>query len=154
MIAACSPQARGRREWMFSTHQCRLPKELVLAGITTMEGANRYLREDYWPNFNAEFMRSAMEEGSAFVPFFGELLEDILFCVSVMSAQWATITVFSLGSNATDTARSLPLPLRESQGDGVALCGWGMALCHGPHKLTVYDAHEKKVFQGNFKGAA
>ena len=45
MIAAYSPQARGRSERMFRTHQERLPKELVLAGITDMEAANRYCRK-------------------------------------------------------------------------------------------------------------
>ena len=45
MIAAYSPQARGRSERAFSTHQGRLPRELALAGINDMEGANRYLRE-------------------------------------------------------------------------------------------------------------
>jgi len=45
MIAAYSPQARGRSERAFSTHQDRFPKELVLYGITTMEAANRYLAE-------------------------------------------------------------------------------------------------------------
>ena len=43
MIAAYSPQARGRSERVFSTHQSRLVKELALYNITTMAGANRYL---------------------------------------------------------------------------------------------------------------
>ena len=40
-IAAYSPQARGRSERVFGTLQDRLPKELALAGITTVEAANR-----------------------------------------------------------------------------------------------------------------
>ena len=40
MIAAYSPQARGRSERSFGTWQGRLPQELRLAGITTVEGAN------------------------------------------------------------------------------------------------------------------
>lgn len=43
MIPAYSPQARGRSERMFRTHQERLPRELALAGITDMKAANRYL---------------------------------------------------------------------------------------------------------------
>ena len=42
-IAAYSPQARGRSERVFGTLQDRLPKELALAGITTVEAANRWL---------------------------------------------------------------------------------------------------------------
>jgi transposase len=42
-IAAYSPQARGRSERMFGTLQGRLPKDLRLAGITTVEAANAWL---------------------------------------------------------------------------------------------------------------
>ena len=77
-IAAYSPEARGRSERAFATHQGRLPKELALAGITDRESANRYLREVYRPAFNAEFAKPAMEEGSAFVSFLGGNLDDIL----------------------------------------------------------------------------
>jgi hypothetical protein len=78
MIAAYSPEARGRSERAFGTHQGRLPQELALAGIADMEAANRYLREAYLPAFNAEFAVSAMEAGSAFVPWIGGSLDDIL----------------------------------------------------------------------------
>ncbi len=78
MIAAYSPQARGRSERAFRTHQARLPKELALAGITEIEAANRYLKERYLPEFNQEFMQPALEKGSAFVPFCGGNLDDIL----------------------------------------------------------------------------
>ena len=78
MIAAYSPQARGRSERMFRTHQERLPKELAAAGITCMPAANRYLAKVYRPAFNAEFMQPAAEAGSAFVPWIGRGLNDIL----------------------------------------------------------------------------
>lgn len=78
MIAAYSPQARGRSERMFRTHQERLPKELALANITDMAAANQYLKEVYLPAFNAEFMQPAPVEGSAFVPWIGGQLEDYL----------------------------------------------------------------------------
>jgi len=66
MIAAYSPQARGRSERSFGTWQGRLPQELRLAGITTVEGANRFLRERYIGEFNAKFSVSAEEKGTAF----------------------------------------------------------------------------------------
>lgn len=78
MIAAYSPEARGRSERMFRTHQDRLPRELALAGITDMAMANDYLSATYRPAFNAEFMQPAMEEGSAFVAWIGGSLDDIL----------------------------------------------------------------------------
>jgi hypothetical protein len=78
MIAAYSPEARGRSERAFSTHQERLPKELALKGITTMQEANRYLKEQYIQAFNKKFSHAAREEGSAFMPYIGPALDDIL----------------------------------------------------------------------------
>ncbi len=78
MIAAYSPEARGRSERAFGTHQGRLPQEQKLTGITTMAAANQYLSEVYLPAFNAEFMHPAREEGSAFVPWIGTNLAEIL----------------------------------------------------------------------------
>lgn len=66
MIAAYSPQARGRSERSFGTWQGRLPQELRLAGITTVEGANKFLREKYIKEFNGKFSVPAAEKGTAF----------------------------------------------------------------------------------------
>jgi hypothetical protein len=66
MIAAYSPQARGRSERSFGTWQGRLPQELRLAGITSVEGANAFLRERYIGEFNAKFSVPAAEKGTAF----------------------------------------------------------------------------------------
>jgi len=66
MIAAYSPQARGRSERSFGTWQGRLPQELRLAGITSMEEANVFLRERYIPEFNQHFSIAAAEKGTAF----------------------------------------------------------------------------------------
>ena len=79
MIPAYSPEARGRSERAFRTHQDRLPKELGAAGITEMAAANRYLEKTYRPAYNAEFTRPAREAGSAFVDCQDRgVLEDIL----------------------------------------------------------------------------
>ena len=78
MIAAYSPQARGRSERAFQTHQDRLVKELALHGITDMDEANRYVAQVYLPSFNAGFKKPALEEGSAFVPWGGDHIDDIL----------------------------------------------------------------------------
>jgi len=68
MIPAYSPQARGRSERNFGTWQGRLPQELRLLGIQTLEAANRFLREHYVGEFNRRFQVQAAERGSAFVP--------------------------------------------------------------------------------------
>ena len=79
-IAAYSPQARGRSERLFQTLQGRVPKELVLAGITTMDAANAWLRQTYIPEHNARFAMPAEQEGSAFIAVPGLDLAEIL-CV-------------------------------------------------------------------------
>ena len=66
MIAAYSPQARGRSERSFGTWQGRLPQELRLAGIATVDGANAFLRERYIGEFNEKFSVAAAEKGTAF----------------------------------------------------------------------------------------
>jgi transposase len=66
MIAAYSPQARGRSERSFGTWQGRLPQELRLAKISTAEGANAFLRQRYIGEFNGKFSVPAAEKGTAF----------------------------------------------------------------------------------------
>ena len=77
-IPAYSPQARGRCERAFRTLQDRLPKELRLACITTIEAANRVLKEDYLPRHNARFAIAPAEAGSAFVPVDEAQWRDVL----------------------------------------------------------------------------
>jgi len=55
IIYAYSPQAKGRIERSFGTHQNRLVKELRLAGINTLDGANQFLNEIYLPKHNRRF---------------------------------------------------------------------------------------------------
>ena len=77
MVPAYSPQARGRSERSFGTWQGRLPQELRLRGIKTMEQANRFLRQEYIGEFNRRFQVAATESGSAFVALAGQDLERI-----------------------------------------------------------------------------
>jgi transposase len=65
MIAAYSPQARGRSERNFGTWQGRLPQELRLANISTVEQANEFLRDRYIAEFNSKFKVKAAEKGTA-----------------------------------------------------------------------------------------
>jgi hypothetical protein len=67
MIPAYSPQARGRSERNFGTWHGRLPQELRLRGIGTLEAANGFLRQHYIAEFNQRFQVPARERGSAFV---------------------------------------------------------------------------------------
>jgi len=66
MIPAYSPQARGRSERSFGTWQGRLPQELRLAEIETVEAANHFLKERYIAEFNTNFTVIAAQKGTAF----------------------------------------------------------------------------------------
>lgn len=76
-ILARSPEARGRSERMFRTLQGRLPQELKLRGIRTIETANAYLEKEFLPAFNRLFTVEPTESGSAFVPYVGDI-DDVV----------------------------------------------------------------------------
>lgn len=78
MIPAYSPQARGRSERSFKTWQGRLPQELRLRGISTLEEANKFLKRSYIREFNRKFTVVAAEPGaSAFVPCLKDDLDRV-----------------------------------------------------------------------------
>jgi hypothetical protein len=52
---------------MFGTLQGRLPKDLRLAGITTVEAANAWLKAHYLAEHNAAFAIKPEQQGTAFV---------------------------------------------------------------------------------------
>jgi transposase len=138
-IAAYSPEARGRSERAFRTLQDRLPKELKLAGIATLEAANRWIAESYLPAHNAAFAVAPAETGSAFVSDRGGQAGEIL-CLQEERR---------VGNDNTVKWRGLslqipPTPLRahfvratvrvHQYPDG------RLAIFHGPHRLADYDA--------------
>jgi transposase len=66
-IPARSPQAKGRIERLFKTLKSRLVSEMRLAGVKTLEEANRFLKE-FLPRFNRRFAVPARESGVAYRP--------------------------------------------------------------------------------------
>ncbi len=138
MIAAYSSEARGRSERAFRTHQERLPKELALHNITTIDAANKYLAEIYMPAYNAEFSVPAVEEGSAFVPWIHGSLDDVL------CEQYARI----VGKDNCVSFEGLKLQIPKDQ----YRCHYNkvkvrvhryvdgqLAIFHGPRKLAGYN---------------
>jgi len=61
IIAAGSPQAKGRVERNHGTHQDRLIKKMRRKKIGTHEQANEYLQQEYLPEHNQRFRRAAAE---------------------------------------------------------------------------------------------
>jgi hypothetical protein len=88
LIPAYSPQARGRSERNFGTLQGRLPQELRLHVITTLEAANDFLREHYIAEFNLRFQVPAAQPGSAFVPRRSQDLDLIFALQPTQAAQY------------------------------------------------------------------
>jgi transposase len=138
-IASYSPEARGRMERLFGTLQGRWPQELRLAGIKTIEAANRFIRERLMAEHNARFAVPAAEDGSAFVAYVGRDLADIL-CVQEAR---------TVGNDNCVTYRRLSLQIPPDRHrhhyvkatvrvheypDG------GLAVFHGPRRLARYAA--------------
>jgi transposase len=82
-IPSYSPQARGRSERMNGTVQGRLVNELKLAGATSLEAANGYIRDHYLATHNQAFSVEPREAESAFVAPKDAPLDEI-FCREVV----------------------------------------------------------------------
>jgi hypothetical protein len=153
-IPAYSPEARGRSERMFGTLQDRLPKELKLAGIATIEAANRFIREVYLPAHNARFAKPPAIAESAFVAVRDPAgLADIL-CVEEERVVARDNTVAYGGVRL----QLPPTPARahyvkahikvRHYPDGT------LALFHGPRLLARYDANGRLDKGAPLKAAA
>ena len=68
IIHARSPQAKGRIERLFDTLQDRLVKELRLAGISTAEEANMFVKRTFIPKFNSKFSVAPQKKGNLHKP--------------------------------------------------------------------------------------
>ena len=80
MIAAGSPQAKGRVERLYRTLQDRLLKELRLEGMHTRVEANRYLHHTFIPAYNERFGVEPADSEAAWVPA-GPIDEHAVFCL-------------------------------------------------------------------------
>lgn len=140
MIPAYSPEARGRSERIFGTLQARLPKELVDAGIVDVAKANRFLKRRFLPAYNGEFMVPAAEPGTAFVPWVGGNLLDIL-CVQeerVVRADNCVVYNNKLLQIPADRHRCHYVKAKVRVH---AYPGGRLAIFHGPRRLADYDAN-------------
>ncbi len=139
MIPAYSPQARGRSERNFSTWQGRLPQELRLRQLRTLEAANRFLQEEYIAEFNRRFQVAPRQRGNAFVPCRSHDLERIF------SLQFER----SVNRDNTVSFQNLSLQIERVRWRAtLAGCqvvvhqhlNGTLSLTHGPHCLGRYDA--------------
>lgn len=80
MIFAKTPQAKGRVERLWDTLQSRLPVELAMRNITTVEQANEFLATEYRAIFNNKFATPAAGS-SLYVPLINDVDIDTILCV-------------------------------------------------------------------------
>src|SRR5947199_4033895 len=139
MIPAYSPQARGRSERSFSTWQGRLPQELRLHQIASLEAANVFLREHYMAEFNRRFQVRAPQAGSAFVARRSrdlDLIVSLQFERTVNRDNTVSFQNLSLQIEAVRWRASLAgcTVMVHQHLDG------SISLAHGPHRLGRYSA--------------
>ncbi len=152
MIPAYSPQARGRSERSFGTWQGRLPQELRLHAITTVDEANRFLREEYIGEFNRRFQVAPAQRGSAFVTCPRSKDLDLIFALQFER---------TVNRDNTVSFQNLQLQIERVQWRGT-LAGCNVtahqhldgtiSLTHGPHRLGRYSA--QGVALGSTQNAA
>ncbi len=140
MIPAYSPEARGRSERMFRTHQDRLTKELAIHNITGMEEANLYIKKVYLPAYHKEFKHKSPEEGSAFIPWVGANIKDTL-------CEHYERTV-SPDNCVSFEGKTLQIPPDKYRCHYVRVkvkihryTDGSLAIFHGPRKLADYDEY-------------
>ena len=138
-IAAYSPEARGRSERAFQTHQGRLPQELARAGITDMGSANRYLEQTYRDSHNREFSVAATLPGTAYVPFISGSLPDIL-CEQHERTVGNDNCVSFEGLSLQLPSDELRHHYARSRVRVHRYVDDTVAVFHGPRKLAAYDA--------------
>jgi transposase len=138
-IAAYSPQARGRSERVFRTLQDRLPKEFKLAGITTVEAANVWLRDSFIAEHNGRFAVDAAQEGSAFAADTSGAWREIL-CIQQdrtvghdNTVKWDGLSLQLPPSRLRPHFVKVTVRVHEYP-DG------RLAVLWGPHRLGEYDA--------------
>ena len=141
-IAAYSPEARGRSERAFQTHQGRLPQELARAGITDMDNANRYLEEVYRVSHNAEFGVPSTLPGSAYVPFISGSLPDIL-CEQHERTVGNDNCVAFAGLSLQIAADEFRYHYVRTRVRVHRYVDATLAIFHGPRKLASFDAQGK-----------
>ena len=146
MIHAYSPQARGRSERMFQTLQGRLPQELKLEKVKTLEEANRYIQKTFLPVFNKKFMVKPREKESAFVKYIGRPLDDIL-CVQNERVVKNDNTVSYKGKTFQIPADGQRYHYVKCKVTVAEHLDGTISILYGPRKLAAYDHNGNPINQ-------
>lgn len=110
LIWAKTAQAKGRIERLWETLQSRLPVELSIAGITTMEEANAFL-DAFIKKYNEKFAVKPRDPQPAFRKLEGNINLDHILCVKE-TRQVDNGSTFSYGGvyyRVTRNGRTMPI---------------------------------------------
>ncbi len=137
-IASYTPQGRGRMERLWDTLQKRLAPLLRLNGITSIEAANAWLADVYMGEHNAQFAVKAGEEGTAFIPFVGDLanilcIEETRIAALDNTVKYNRLTLqIPKSLNRHHFAKATIRVLEYWDG--------AIGLFHGPRQIASFDA--------------
>lgn len=142
LIAARSPQGKGRVERLFGTLQDRLVKALRQAGASSREEANTALAQ-FLPVFNGRFSKPAAQSGSKYRPGPTPLNTDQVFCFK----HERTVANDNTISFAGVTLQIPPGPDRISYAKArVQVCQYldgRVGICYQDQLLTIIDKQQE-----------
>lgn len=148
LIHAYSPEARGRSERMFGSFQKRLPQELRVEDIKTISQANHYLKEVFIPEYNEQFCVTPELRDSAFIPYVGRDLQDIL---SIQEER-----VVAKDNTVSYNRKLLQIPSDDQRYHYVKCrvmvheyTNGELAIFHGARRLAKYTASGKIIIEVN-----
>jgi hypothetical protein len=148
IIAASSPQAKGRVERNHGTHQDRLVKKLRRKQISRLEEMNRYLEEEYCPEHNARFAVTAAAREDYHLPSPGARpLREILRLETerVLNNDWVVRHENRFYQVERQSQHHAPAKSK------VTVCEWQdgtMEMHYRGQKLKWKEIEERPVLQG------
>ena len=143
LIAAYSPEARGRSERMFGTLQKRLPQELRLAGITDMAEAQPLPQGGLSAATQCPLRAPGRSRRNRLRPLRRCPRRHPLHAAGAHRRQRQHRAL--LRAEPADPTRSTPTPLRQGKGPGARISERHIALFHGPRCLARYNADGEPI---------
>lgn len=141
LIAARSPQAKGRIERLFGTFQDRLVKALRQAGATSLAEANLVLAY-FLPAFNRRFCKPAAQPGSQYRPLPDHLNSDQVFCFKHERTVAHDNTVSFAGVTLTIPAGPDRLSYAKARVEVQQYLDGRIGICYQGQLLTMIDTQQ------------
>lgn len=138
LILAYSSEARGRSERMFETLQGRLPQEFRIAGIKSVEEANKYIRKQLLSKWNKRFAIKPLVEGTAFVPV-GNIDLNKVFSIQHERTVANDNTVSYANKKLQIEPNDLRISFAKCRVTVYEHLNGTISIGYGPHTIGLYD---------------